>query len=280
MDYFSQKKNQTKKLIKINSNKIILKSFLIFIILIFVIKYNKIIFRFIYNCSQSNLNNTDNYLRETVQFNRTKNILFNKCYLPQDNFALKIVHIIITRFMIEFLSGFETKIYQEDYIKNGIRVMHKYLLPSLEHQSCKNFIWVLLLGNKSNITYIKSLLNFNLSFEIRVIFEKDLKKFMRNITKDSDIFITTRIDYDDQIYYDAVNDVRKAISFYKPMLLHGYNRGMYYFEYEDKYYDFYCNYRNQGSMSIFQSLILILIKLMIFTLYMILDYIQELEKNC
>ena len=138
--------------------------------------------------------------------------------------------------------------------------MQKYLLPSLEHQNCKNFTWVLLLGNKSNATFLKSLLNFNLSFELRVVFIKDQKKFMRNITKDSDIFITTRIDYDDQIYYDAVNDVRKAINFYKPMLLYGYNRGVCYFEYVDKYYDFYTNFGNQGAMSVFQSLILIINK--------------------
>lgn len=253
--------NTKKKCFPFNAYKKNLKALLIFILLIFVIKYNKIIiFRLIYNGSKPNLNNTDNYLLESVQFNRQKNILFNKCYLPQDNLALKIVHIIVTRFMIEFITEYKTKIYQEDYIKNGIRVMQKYLLSSLEHQSCKNFTWVLLLGNKSNISFIKSLLNFNLSFESRVILVKDQKKFMRNIAKDSHIFITTRIDYDDQIYYDAVNDVRKAINFYKPMLLHGYNRGVYYFEYEDKYYDFYSGCRNIGAVSIFESLILIINK--------------------
>lgn len=251
---------QKKKCFPLNAYKKILKSLLIFIFLIFVIIYNKIIFRLIYNGFKPNLNNADNYPLESVQFDRQKNSLFNKCYLPQDNLALKIVHIIITRFMIEFLSEFNIKIYQEDYIKNGIRVMQKYLLPSLEHQSCKNFTWVLLLGNKSNISFIKSLLNFNLSFESRIILVKDQKKFMRNITKDSYVFITTRIDYDDQIYYDAVNDIRKAINFYKPMLLLGYNRGLYYFEFEDKYYDFYCDYGNKGAMSIFESLIIIINK--------------------
>ena len=87
--------------------------------------------------------------------------------------------------------------------------MKKYLFPSLEAQSCKNFIWILKLGDKANITFVKSLLDINNSFESKVIYEKNI---IKNITKGSDILITTRIDYDDRIYYDAVNDVRKVIN--------------------------------------------------------------------
>ena len=34
------------------------------------------------------------------------------------------------------------------------------------------------------------------------------------------ILITSRIDYDDRIYYDAVNDVRKAVNIHKPILFY------------------------------------------------------------
>ena len=58
--------------------------------------------------------------------------------------------------MIEFvkINGFPKKIYTEEYILNGIRVMKRYLFPSLENQSCKQFIWILMLGNKANISYV------------------------------------------------------------------------------------------------------------------------------
>mgnify|MGYP002624488085 CR=1 FL=1 len=138
--------------------------------------------------------------------------------------------------------------------------MKKYLLPSLGNQSCKNFTWVLMLGNNANITYVNSFLNFNNSFESKVIYQKDIKYFVRNITKGFDVLITTRIDYDDIIYYDAVNDVRKSINMNKPILLYGYNRGILYFEKTGKYYDFYRTYKNQGCMSIFASLIIVLNK--------------------
>ena len=61
--------------------------------------------------------------------------------------------------MIEYwpFDNFKTTIYTKKYILNGIRVIKKYLLPSLSNQSRKKFIWILKLGDKANITYIKSL---------------------------------------------------------------------------------------------------------------------------
>ena len=53
-----------------------------------------------------------------------------------------------------------------------------------------------------------------------------------------------------------MNDVRKSININKPILLYGYNRGIYYFEEEEEYYDFYITYKNKGCMSIFVSLVI------------------------
>ena len=82
---------------------------------------------------------------------------------------------------------------------------------------------------------------------------------MRNIAKGFDVLITTRIDYDDIIYYEAVNDLRKAININKPMLLYGFNRGIIYFESEKKSNEFW--YKNpNGCWSVFASLITVLKK--------------------
>ena len=137
----------------------------------------------------------------------------SKCYLPPENSKIKIRHLIITRFMMEFpdRKKFKKIMFTEDYIKNSIRVMKKYLFPSLENQSCKDFIWILEIGNDADIAHIKSLLNFNKKFKSNYIYEKDLKNYVRDSSKGYDILITTRIDYDDRIYYNAVNDARKQI---------------------------------------------------------------------
>ena len=205
-------------------------------------------------------------LIEKIQIiKKEKNNKFEKkCYLSFENSNFKIIHIIITRFIYSFHGHIDNS---KEYILNGIRVMKKYLLPSLENQSCKDFIWILMLGNEANIVSIKSLLNFNNSFQWYVIYEKDIKNFLRNITIGLDILITTRIDYDDRIYYDAVNDVRKEITIDKPMLFHGYKKGLYFFESDNKYYDF--NFKvNNGAFSVFESLILFLNKVNdIYTIY-------------
>ena len=136
--------------------------------------------------------------------------------------------------------------------------MKKYLIPSLENQSCKNFIWLLTVGNKVSIKYIESLLKLNNSFKMKIIYNNNTKNYIKNIAKKFDVLITTRIDYDDRIYYDAINDVRKAINMEKPILLYGYNRGMFYFEEDNKYYNFDYKFKNKGASSIFLSLITIL----------------------
>lgn len=185
-----------------------------------------------------------------------------KCYSSPDNSVKEILHLIITRFLIEFWrkNDFPKKMYSKKYILNGIRVMKKYLFPSLENQSCKNFTWILMIGNKADIKFVNSLFKFNNSFSKKVIYKKDIRNYIRNITKGVDILITTRIDYDDRIYYDAVNDVRKAVNINKPMLLYGYKRGTSYFEKNDKYYEFYKKFKNIGAMSTFVSLISVLNK--------------------
>ena len=190
-----------------------------------------------------------------------KKKLIHNCYIPQDFSKLKLVHFIITRFLIHLTTeaDFKKNLYIDKYFLNGLRVMKKYLLPSLENQSCKDFIWIIMIGDKANITLVKSILNFNCSFHYKIIYKKDLNNYLKKSSKGFDVLITTRIDYDDKIYYDSVNDVRKAVNLDKPIILHGYNRGVYYYESIGNFYNHYRN--NVGAMSIFLSLITVLKKI-------------------
>ena len=156
------------------------------------------------------------------------------------------------------LKSFTKIIYKKNYILNGIRVLKKYLIPSLEKQSCKKFVWILLLGDKANKMFIKSLLGINNLFASDLVYQRELKIYIKNKSIGYDVFVTTRIDYDDRIYYNAVNDVRKVIDLKKPMMLYGYNKGAHYYEADNKYYEFYKTYSNNGCMSVFVSLIIIL----------------------
>jgi len=219
------------------------------------------------------LDEKTSYMENSVEYSIAKNLKYRKfnsnnidnCYTSPDNYEIKIIHIISTRFLLNpkhwNQNNTDDKIYNEKYILNGFRVMKKYLIPSLDNQSCKNFIWILALGDKANITYIKNILNLNLSFKAIFIYQRFYKEYVKNLSEGFDILITTRMDYDDRIYYDAVNDVRKAININKPALIYGYLRGIYYFEEENKYYEFFEKYNNQGAIGIFLSLIVVLNKI-------------------
>ena len=211
-----------------------------------------------------NNNTNGNYFQKNMNNNifNKKNNPYEKCYFPPDNSNIKIIHLVMTKFLIDyfFKNDFPKRMYTKEYVLNGIRVMKNYLFPSLENQSCKKFKWILMLGDKANITYIKTLLNFNNSFEMDIVYNNSIKSYVQNISKGYDVLITSRIDYDDRIYYDAVNDVRKVINNKKPMFIFGYNRGVLYYENDKKYYDFDYNFNNEGALGIFLSLIVVLDK--------------------
>ena len=203
------------------------------------------------NFDQKNLINHINIFKEPKIINKVE-----ECFISINNSTIS--HFIITRFLIDIIDkNGQKKNYTKEYIINGIRVMKKYLLSSLDNQKCKNFIWILMIGNNEDITYIKSIFNFMNSFEYDIVNQKNLKNYIRDKSNNSDILITTRIDYDDIIYYDAVNDIRKTINMNKPIIIHGYNQGLYYFELNNKYYAYD---RKIGVSSVFTSLVLILNK--------------------
>ena len=266
--------SKNKRSITINKNIFLASTFIIlilfFTIIIILVIRNKIIL---------NLIQKDKIEKLNYSYNPFIKNEYMKCYLSSDNSKKRIIHLIMTRFSIPFLNNFKRIINTKKYILNGIRVMKKYLIPSLEKQSCKNFTWILIIGNEVNITFVQSLTNFNNSFKKDIIFLKDVKNYVRNITKGFEVLITTSIDYDDRIYYDAVNDVRKVINMNKPAILHGYKRGVYYYELNGKYYDFYRNYRNKGAMSIFLSLITVLNKVNdTFTIYDLGSHVRVRKK--
>ena len=221
-----------------------------------IIKYFIIIFLTLLNFEETNEINKNERTKDNSE------IINKKCYTSFKNKNTRIIHLILTRFLIGFNNNtqeFDKLLNTDYYLLNGIRVMKKFLIPSLEHQSCKNFTWVLLLGNQINITKIITKLNIKLSFNIDIIHKNEIKNYIANKTKGFDVLITTRIDYDDIIYFDATNDVRKLINMNKPMILHGYNRGVYYFEPERKFFEYYSNNKN-GCLAIFLSLIIVLKK--------------------
>ena len=94
-------------------------------------------YNFLIKNIQTNNNVKSHYTNEICNYN----ISNNNCYITFDNSTLKNIHIIATRFLMEIgnYNGFPNKLYSDEYVINGIRVMKKYLFTSLINQSSKNF---------------------------------------------------------------------------------------------------------------------------------------------
>ena len=88
---------------------------------IIAINIKFLLFKYI-NSNPINSNNSNNSINID---NQEKLIVNKKCYIPIDNSNIKIVHLIMTRFLMdlhnkkEFVELVKTK----EYILNGIRVM-------------------------------------------------------------------------------------------------------------------------------------------------------------
>ena len=231
-----------KNLIKFLKNK--KKSWLIFLFLTLIIIYYILFFL----VTDSNKKSSQIIAKKKNKIKRS----IGDCYESEEFLNKKILHFVITRFLFTFFSKKELG---ERYIKNGLRVMKTYLLPSLEAQKCKDFTWILMLGDRANLTFLKPLIDFNTTFDYKIVYYKDINKFVNESTKNIDIFISSNMDYDDRIFYDAVNDVRKRINMAYPIFFFGYTSGYIYFENTGIYGISPYKYKN-GAINIFLSSIL------------------------
>jgi len=74
-------------------------------------------------------------------------------------------------------------------------------------------------------------------------------------SKNKKYLITTRIDHDDLIYYNAVQEIQSKCNENIPFYYNGYDKLITMINNDYKHYKFHPNYREIGSIAIFQSLI-------------------------
>jgi len=151
------------------------------------------------------------------------------------------------------------KLFDYSLLSKAINVFKKFTLKSLENQTNKNFEIILKIHNEisENSKAILELKSIKSSIKINILRKNETDNFIDNNAKEIDFLITTRIDHDDLIYYNAVNDVQKKCNYNIPLYYNGYIKGitMINNDYKNcfKFYPTYGNYR--GTHSAFQSLV-------------------------
>ena len=183
-----------------------------------------------------------------------KNII--NCKINETKFK-KIKHYVLIRFYC-FEMMPKNKLFDEKLLNNGIDVFNNYTLKSLENQSNKNFEIIIIIHNEINLNHssIKKLLKIKTNLNLKVLKLKEIKSYININSKNFDFLITTRIDHDDLIYKDAVEEIQNKCNKNIPLYYNGYDKLITMIGNDiENCYKFYPNYYGLGSIGIFQSLI-------------------------
>lgn len=164
-------------------------------------------------------------------------------------------HFVITRFNVKANYGCKLKnpnnnpmcrILDEDYLEERLDIFEKYTLQSMKKQTNQNFTWLILFHKrtpnkfKQRIHQLKNEVNFvDLYFD-----DEDKFSFLdycNNEEKNTDWFITTRIDNDDMFEEDYIEQIQEYANNNLHTCILSFERGVKYdlnsrktYEYERK----------------------------------------------
>lgn len=163
-------------------------------------------------------------------------------------------HIILTRFYCFDFKWSGLNIFSNKLLEDGLTMMRKFLIPSLENQNDKNFTHIVLINDKHTKDYhaIKQLYELNPNYNLRILTVSESNEFLKNI-KDKHV-ILSRIDSDDAIYFDAVKDTKQNFDNNEFLKFYGYRNGLTFIVENNKCYFINTLYHGGGTNSQFQSL--------------------------
>lgn len=177
-------------------------------------------------------------------FNFIKNIYFKK----------QFNHLILTRFNVE-VDGFETientwdKMFIDtEWLEGRFKLFEAYCLPSVKAQTSKNFSWLVFFHPDTPEEYKLRISNITDKFpQFKPIYiksnndipQKIQDELKRNFS-DKNWVITTRIDNDDIIAKDYIDNIQKLfrpenkliLDFYKGYILDHKNLELYKYDYQ------------------------------------------------
>lgn len=135
----------------------------------------------------------------------------------------RIKHIVIVRLGLKWRYK-ELNQKWEDWLENSVYLMDKYCRPSLKNQTVKDFD-ILTLVDKSvnkygNILDNEKILKFDSESDLTTIWEgnenglmiKTINEYISKNYKDYTYILLTRLDRDDVIRFDFLENVRKNIN--------------------------------------------------------------------
>lgn len=132
-------------------------------------------------------------------------------------------HFVITRFNIRANYGCKLKnpennpmnrILDEDYLEERFNIFERYTLKSMKEQINQNFTWIILFHKRTPSKYKEKIIKLKEEFNFKDIYFDDDEKFVFSEYVDNgnigdEYFITTRIDNDDMLANDYIEQIQQ-----------------------------------------------------------------------
>lgn len=131
-------------------------------------------------------------------------------------------HFLITRFNLKQDAWFKTKHSRDiningDWLENRFSLFEKFCLPSVAHQSCKNFVWLVYFDVDTPPLYKGRILEITKAFPFFVpryltgmnFLISDIRKQIQ--LSHPGLVITSRLDNDDSLHKDYVSSIQNLV---------------------------------------------------------------------
>ena len=168
-----------------------------------------------------------------------------------------VKHFIVPRFFCWQNPKYPHDIFDTSFLATQLPLTQN-ILRSLENQTNKNFDLIFRMHEKHfsepKYEFIFSTLKNSTTLPIKFATRKEIYSLLEKASDDYDYVITSRMDFDDFIYKDAVADTQSKIQNCNSILAYGYCKGYTYVSGE--LYDHKNSFGGVGHHSILQSLIL------------------------
>ena len=169
-----------------------------------------------------------------------------------------IKHFVFSRFFPTQVPYYPHDVLDTDFLSTQVTLARNNCLKSLENQTNRNFEIVFYTNDAyfADPKYepIFSALRDATTLPTKFIKGSEMSSLIMPAYNDYDFVIQSRIDFDDFIRKDIVEDTQSKVNECDKILGYGYCKGYTYFNKE--LYPFYATYKGRGHFSAFQSLIL------------------------
>lgn len=167
---------------------------------------------------------------------------------------MRIKHFILTRFL-SVNWGFGDLVFNPEFIHYHAELLKNNFFKTLENQTNRDFEIVIKIHDDIDLNKLKEIQNIDTPLKYTLIRRADTDKFLNSYDYTNyDYCIVSRLDDDDFVRKDLIQDIQNQVSKCNSIYLYGYNRGYAAFDDSNKVVEFERSYK-QGHFSPLQSYI-------------------------